>query len=120
MLTKIHDNVLLSSVSNECKHNILFVSKVTLVNKIHTQSCKRNASKVKVHSSNLNNKAPERLQHCSGASSLFCSCSGSLSHMIFIPTILVGPILYLPISLNYMEGAQSLLALCTHGIIYRN
>ena len=58
---KVHDNVLLSWVSYECKHDKLYVSKVTLVNKIHTQSCKRHASKVKVHSSNLNNRAPEKL-----------------------------------------------------------
>ena len=31
------------------------LSKVTPANKIHTQSCKRIASKVKVHSPNLNN-----------------------------------------------------------------
>ena len=47
MFTKIHDDVLLSWVSNECKHNSPLVSKVTLVNKIHTQSCERNASKLK-------------------------------------------------------------------------
>ena len=65
---KIHDNVLLSRVSNEYKHDSdsLYVSKVTPVNKTHTQSCKRNASKVKVYSSNLNDKAPEQLQCCSG------------------------------------------------------
>ena len=57
----IHDNVQLSWVSNEFKHDSLYVSKVTPVNKIHTQSCKRNASKVKVHSSNLNSKAGEQL-----------------------------------------------------------
>ena len=63
---KIHDNVLLSRVSDEYKHDSLYVSKVTPVNKTHTQSCKRNASKVKVYSSNLNDKAPEQLQCCSG------------------------------------------------------
>ena len=63
---KIHDNVLLSWVSNECKHDSLYVSKVTPVNKTHIQSGKGNPSKVKVYSSNLNRKAPEQLQHCSG------------------------------------------------------
>ena len=58
---KIHDNVLLSCVSNEYKHDSLCISKVTPVNKIHTQSCKRHAREVKVHSSNLNNKALEQL-----------------------------------------------------------
>ena len=62
---KIH-NVLLSRVSNECEHDSLYVSKVKPVNKIHAQSCKRNTSKVKVQSSNLNNKVPQRLQRCSG------------------------------------------------------
>ena len=62
-LLKIHDNVLLPRVSNECEHNSLYVSKVKRVNKVHAQ---RNTSKVKVQSSNLNNKAPERLQRCSG------------------------------------------------------
>ena len=65
-LLKIHDNVLLSRVFNECEHDSLYVCKITPVNKIHIQSCKRNASKVKVHSSNLSNKALEQLQHCSG------------------------------------------------------
>ena len=60
-LLKMHDNVRLSWVSNEYKHDSLYVSKVAPVNTIHAQSCKRNASKVKVHSSNLNNKAPEQL-----------------------------------------------------------
>ena len=63
---KIHDNVLLSRVSNECEHDSLYVSKVKLVNKRHAQSCKRNASKVKVQSSSRNNKAPEGRQCCSG------------------------------------------------------
>ena len=36
------------------------------VNKIHAQTCKRNARKEKVQSSNLANNAPEQLQHCSG------------------------------------------------------
>ena len=58
---KIHDNVIPSWVSNESKDNSLYVSKVTPVSKTHTQSCKRNASKVKIHSSNLNNKAPGQL-----------------------------------------------------------
>ena len=62
-LLKIHDNVLLPRVSNEYEHNSLYVSKVKRVNKVHAQ---RNTSKVKVQSSNLNNKAPERLQRCSG------------------------------------------------------
>ena len=47
-LLKIHGNVLLSRVSNECEHDGLYLSNVKPVNKIHTQSCKRNASKVKV------------------------------------------------------------------------
>ena len=59
-------NVLLSRVSNECEQDSLYVSKVKLVNKIHAQNCKRNASKVKVQSSSWNNKAPERRQSCSG------------------------------------------------------
>ena len=63
---KIHDNVLVPRVSNECEHASLYVSKVKPANKIHAQSYKRNTSKVKVQSSNLNNKAPERLQRCSG------------------------------------------------------
>ena len=62
----MHDNVLLSRVSHECEHDSLYVSKVKPVNKIHAQSCKRNTSKVKVQSSNLNNKVPQRLQRCSG------------------------------------------------------
>ena len=61
MFTKKHDNVLRSWVSNECKHDSLYVNKVTPVNEIHTQSCKKNTSKVKVHSSNLKNKATEQL-----------------------------------------------------------
>ena len=56
-----HDNVLLCWVSNECKHDSLYVTKVTPVNKIHTQICKRDASKVKVHSSTVSNKAAEQL-----------------------------------------------------------
>ena len=40
---KIHDNILVSRVSIECKHDSLYVSKVKPVNKIHGQSCKRNA-----------------------------------------------------------------------------
>ena len=63
---KIHDNVLLSRVSDEYEHDSLYVSKVKLANKIHAQSCKRNASKVKFLSSSWNNKAPERRQLCSG------------------------------------------------------
>ena len=63
---KIHDNVLLSRVPNECEHNSLYAGKVKPVNKIHAQSCKINTSKIKVQSSNLNNKVPERLQRCSG------------------------------------------------------
>ena len=58
--------ILLSWFSNECTHDSLYVSKVTPVNKMYTQSCKRNASKVKVHSSKLNQKAPEQRQYCSG------------------------------------------------------
>ena len=46
--SRIHDNVLLSRVSNEWEHDSLYVSKVKPVNKIHAQSCKRNSSKVKV------------------------------------------------------------------------
>ena len=42
---KIHDNVLLSRVFNECEHDSFYVSKVQPVNKIHAQSCKRNTSK---------------------------------------------------------------------------
>ena len=63
---KIHNNVLVPRVSNECEHASLYVSKVKPANKIHAQSYKRNTSKVKVQISNLNNKAPERLQRCSG------------------------------------------------------
>ena len=48
MFTKIYDNVLLSGVSNECEHDRLYFSKVKQVNKIHAQSCKRKATKVKV------------------------------------------------------------------------
>ena len=66
-LLKIHDNVLPSRISNECEHDSLYVSKVKSVNKKHAQSCKSNTSKVKVQSSNLNNKEPERLQRCSDA-----------------------------------------------------
>ena len=58
--------ILFSWFSNECTHDSLYVSKVTPVNKMYTQSCKRNASKVKVHSSKLNQKAPEQRQYCSG------------------------------------------------------
>ena len=63
---KIHDTVLLSRVSNECEHSSLYVSKDKPVKKIYARSCNRNASNVKVQSSNLNNKAPEGLQRCSG------------------------------------------------------
>ena len=66
-LLKIHDNVLPSRVSNECEHDSLYGSKVKPVNKKHAQSRKRNTSKVKVQSSNLSNKEPERLQRCSDA-----------------------------------------------------
>ena len=45
---KIHDNVPLSRVSNECEYDSLYVSKVKPVNKIHAQSYKRNASKITV------------------------------------------------------------------------
>ena len=62
---KIHDNVELSRVANECEQDSLYISKVKPVNKIHAQSCQRNTSKVKVQSSNLINKAPGRLQRCS-------------------------------------------------------
>ena len=44
----LHDNILLCRVSNECEHDSLYVSEVKPVNKIYAQSCKRNASKVKV------------------------------------------------------------------------
>ena len=40
----MHDNVLLSRVSDECEHDRFYVSKVKLVNKIHAQSWKKNAS----------------------------------------------------------------------------
>ena len=65
-LLKIRANVLLSRVSNECELDSLYVSKVKPINKIHAQSYKRNPSKVQVQSSNLNNKAPEQFQRCSG------------------------------------------------------
>ena len=38
---KIHDN------SNECQHDILYVSKVKPINKIHAQSCNGNTIKLK-------------------------------------------------------------------------
>ena len=38
---KIHGN------SNECQHDILYVNKVKPINKIHAQSCNRNAIKLK-------------------------------------------------------------------------
>ena len=38
---KIHDK------SNECQHDILYVSKVEPTNKIHAQGCNRNAIKLK-------------------------------------------------------------------------
>ena len=53
---KIHDNVLLSRVSKECEHDSLYLSKVKLVNKIDAQSCKRNASKVKVQTETTKNQ----------------------------------------------------------------
>ena len=40
-LIKIHDNTLLSPVSNECLYYSLYISKVKTVNKTHAQSCKR-------------------------------------------------------------------------------
>ena len=43
-LLKIHHN------SNECQHDILYVSKVKPINKIHAQSCNRNAIKLKKQS----------------------------------------------------------------------
>ena len=43
---KTHDNVLLYRVSNECEHDSLYVWKNQPVNKMHGQSCKRNAFKV--------------------------------------------------------------------------
>ena len=46
---------LLSWASNECKHDSLYVSKATPANKIHTQRCKRNASKVKVQTTKPHN-----------------------------------------------------------------
>ena len=56
-LLKIHDNALLSQVSNEYEHNSLYISKDKTVNKIHAQCSKRNAREVKAQSSNLSNKA---------------------------------------------------------------
>ena len=44
---KIHDNVLLYRVSNECEHDSLCVSKVQPVNKIDAQSCKEMLAKGK-------------------------------------------------------------------------
>ena len=41
---KIHDN------SNECQHGIPYVNKVKPINKIHAQSCNRNAIKLKKQS----------------------------------------------------------------------
>ena len=38
---KIHDNF------NECQHDVIYVSKVKPINKIHTQICNRNAIKLK-------------------------------------------------------------------------
>ena len=38
---KINDN------SNECQHDILHASKVKLINKMHAQSCNRNAVRLK-------------------------------------------------------------------------
>ena len=43
-LKKIHDN------SNECQHDIFYVNKVKPINKIHAQSCNRNAIKLKKQS----------------------------------------------------------------------
>ena len=51
--------------SLECEHDSLYAGKVKPVNKIHAQNCERNTSKVQVQSSNLSNKAPERLKRCS-------------------------------------------------------
>ena len=51
---KIHDN------PNECQHDILYNSNVKPINKIHAQSCNKNAIKLK------KNKIPERCQRCSG------------------------------------------------------
>ena len=44
----IHDNVLLFRVPNEYEHDSLYIRKVKTVNKIHVQSCRRNASMVKI------------------------------------------------------------------------
>ena len=42
-----------------------------------------------------------------------------LFHLIFMSTVLVGPIkaalLYIPITINYMEETQSVLVLSIHG-----
>ena len=46
-----------------CDHDSLYVSKVKPVSKIHAKSCNR---KMVAKSSNLNHKAPERCQRCSG------------------------------------------------------
>ena len=66
MFTKNTRQCYISGVSNECEHDSLYVSKVKPVHKMHSQSCKSNFSKVKVQTPNLNNKAAERLQRCSG------------------------------------------------------
>ena len=55
---KMHDNVLISWVCDKCEHDSLYANKVKLVNKIQAQTCKRNASKVKIQISSFNNKAP--------------------------------------------------------------
>ena len=77
-------------------------------------------------------KLPDKiaLENCLFINKYFNKCLPTifknwfLSHLIFILTILVGPIqaalLYLPITLNYIKGTHSILALFTHGIIYRN
>ena len=46
---KTNDNVLLHRVSNECEHDSLYVWKNQPFNKMHGQSCKRNAFKVQTY-----------------------------------------------------------------------
>ena len=46
---KIHDNVLLSRVSNEWEHDSLFSSKVKPVNKIHAQGCQKILARQKLN-----------------------------------------------------------------------
>ena len=55
---KIHDNVLLSRVFNECDHHSLYVGKVTPVNKIHTLSCKKKCQQGKSSKFKLKQQSP--------------------------------------------------------------